>query len=75
MTRQASARKKKPPGVLTVKNGKASQGWTFLTNHGHVLAVLHAHPQKVLRDVAIEVGITERAVQKIVQDLEEHALI
>ena len=44
--------------------------WTFLTNHAHVLAVLHSDPQLVLRQVAIAVGITERAVQRIVQDLE-----
>ena len=49
----------------------AERSWTFLTNHAHVLAVLHVDPEKVLREVAIEVGITERAVQKIVQDLEE----
>lgn len=75
MTRPAAARKKKPQNVLTVQNGKASQGWTFLTNHAHVLAVLHANPEKVLREVAIEVGITERAVQKIIQDLEEGGFI
>jgi len=45
--------------------------WTFLTNHAHVLAVLHSDPQLVLRQVAAVVGITERAVQRIVQDLEE----
>ncbi len=46
-----------------------------MTNHTHVLAVLHSDPQRVLRQVAIEVGITERAVQRIVQDLEEGGFI
>jgi len=49
--------------------------WTFLTNHAHVLAVLDSQPQIVLREVANLVGITERAVQRIVQDLEEEGFI
>lgn len=49
--------------------------WTFLTNHAHVLAVLHSDPQLVLRQVAVAVGITERAVQRIVQDLEEGGFV
>ena len=50
---------------------RSSARWTFLTNHAHVLIALHARPDLVLREVAVEVGITERAVQRIVQDLEE----
>ena len=49
--------------------------WTFLTNHAHVLVALHANPQLVLREVALRVGITERAVQRIIQDLEEGGFI
>lgn len=45
--------------------------WTFLTNHGHVLLCLARSPELRLRDVAAEVGVTERAVQRIVADLEE----
>jgi hypothetical protein len=44
--------------------------WTFLTNHTHVLVCLAADPFLRLRDVADRVGITERAVQRIVADLE-----
>lgn len=44
--------------------------WTFLTNHAHVLLLLANHPEMRLREVALEVGITERAVQRIVVDLE-----
>jgi hypothetical protein len=47
-----------------------SEAWTFLTNHSHVLLSLARQPDLRLRDVAIEVGITERAVQRIVADLE-----
>lgn len=49
--------------------------WTFLTNHAHVLIVLHSEPDTVLREVASRVGITERAVQRIVQDLEDEGYI
>lgn len=45
--------------------------WTFLTNHGHVLLTLAQSPGITLRDVAAQVGVTERAVQRIVADLEE----
>jgi len=50
-------------------------GWTFLTNHSHVLLCLAADPEMRLRDVAARVGITERAVQAIVQDLEASGVI
>jgi predicted ArsR family transcriptional regulator len=47
-----------------------AENWTFLTNHAHVLICLARDPDARLRDVAASVGITERAVQKIVADLE-----
>lgn len=50
-------------------------GWTFLTNHGHVLVCLAADPEVLLRDVATSIGITERAVQQIVGDLEQAGVI
>jgi len=53
----------------------AASRWTFLTNHAHVLAVLHSDPEMVLREVAVQVGITERAVQRIIQDLESGGFI
>lgn len=45
--------------------------WTFFSNHGHVLVCLARNGRARLRDVAMDVGITERAVQKIVKDLQE----
>lgn len=44
-------------------------GWTFLTNHTHVLLCLFRQPDQRLRDVAMAVGITERMVQRIVAEL------
>ena len=49
--------------------------WTFLTNHSHVLICLARDPELRLRDVAVAVGITERAVQRIVAELEEGGVI
>ncbi len=62
---------KKAHNDLSANSGDLTRGWTFLTNHAHVLAVLHTDPQKVLREVAIEVGISERAVQRVIQDLDK----
>jgi len=47
-----------------------AQTWTFLTNHAHVLISLAEDPTLRIRDLAMRVGITERAVQRIIADLE-----
>jgi hypothetical protein len=44
-------------------------GWTFLTNHAHVLVCIATDPDIRGRDIAVQVGITERAVHGIVADL------
>lgn len=46
-------------------------GWTFLTNHCHVVVCLNVRPDMRIRDIARAVGITERAVQRIIAELEE----
>lgn len=51
-----------------VKVEKGSS-WTFLTNHAHVLLCLAKSPSMRIRDLAVEVGITERAVQRIIAEL------
>ena len=43
--------------------------WTFLTNHGHVLLCIGRDRRIRGRDIAVQVGITERATQSIVADL------
>lgn len=45
--------------------------WTFLTNHAHVLLCVSENSDARLRDIAEMVGITERAAQRIVTELEE----
>jgi DNA-binding IclR family transcriptional regulator len=44
--------------------------WTLLTGHGHVLVEIARNPQARMRDISAVVGLTERAVQAIVADLE-----
>ncbi|MEX1286545.1 MAG: winged helix-turn-helix domain-containing protein [Acidimicrobiia bacterium] len=48
-----------------------SSNWTFFTNHAHVLICIAEDPDIRLREVAERVGITERAAQRIVAELEE----
>ena len=60
----------KPNEVLLSDERGPAPGWTFLTNHAHVLICLWQNPDLRMREVAQAVGITERAVQKIVVDLE-----
>lgn len=43
--------------------------WTFLTNHSHVLICITEDRSARARDIAASVGITERAVQRIVTEL------
>ena len=50
-------------------------GWTFFSNHAHVLICLAENPNSALREVALRVGITERAVQRIVRDLQDAGAI
>ena len=55
---------------------KASSGdehhlWRFVTNHAHVLEAIATDPTIRLRDIAADVGITERTAAQIVNDLEE----
>ena len=49
--------------------------WTFITNHAAVLTYLAKHPTITARQVALEIGITERAVRKIIGDLEAEGYV
>lgn len=49
--------------------------WTFLTNHAHVLICLSKSASMRIRDIAEAVGITERAVQHIISDLDRAGYI
>lgn len=49
---------------------KNDSGWTFLTNHAHVLVCLARSSSMRMREIAKAVGVTERAVQHIVAELD-----
>lgn len=50
-------------------------GWTFLTNHARVLAAIARNPDIRVRDIAGQCMLTERAVQKIIADLESEGYL
>lgn len=47
----------------------SARGWTFLTNHAHVLLCLAQGESLTARELGLRIGITERAVQVILADL------
>lgn len=53
----------------------AKPGWTFLSNHAHVMLFLSRAPEARIRDIAAVVGLTERAVQRIVSELAEDGVL
>lgn len=53
----------------------AEHGWTFLSNHGHVLVAIARDPHARVRDLAERVGITERAAQQIVGELVNQGIV
>jgi DNA-binding MarR family transcriptional regulator len=65
---------RKAKATARLRAGRAPEaetpGWTFLTNHSHVLLCLARDPEISVRQVSLQVGITERSVQRIVAELE-----
>lgn len=45
--------------------------WTFITNHGAVLALVGQEAEITAREIAVRLNITERSVRRIIKDLEE----
>ncbi|RSS46124.1 helix-turn-helix domain-containing protein [Streptomyces sp. WAC08241] len=50
---------------------ESHSGWTFVTNHARVLAAIADDPNVRIRDIAAHCRLTERAVQRIISDLEQ----
>jgi predicted transcriptional regulator len=48
---------------------KSSPRFTLLTNHAHVLLIVAQKPDVRMREIAAIIGITERAVQRIIDEL------
>ena len=53
------------------RDAKSTGTWTFLTNHAHVLLYVARSPSARARDIATDLGITERAAQRILAELIE----
>ncbi|MDX1933385.1 MAG: winged helix-turn-helix domain-containing protein [Capsulimonadales bacterium] len=66
-----AVRHREPIITETVVSG----AWTLLTNHSHVLVCLADDPDSRVRDIAERVGITERAVQRILAELEDSGIV
>ncbi len=49
--------------------------WTFLTNHAQVLLCVARNERLTAKEIAAVVEITERAVQRLLDDLEEEGYI
>jgi len=49
--------------------------WTFLTNHALVLSFLAREPLITAHELSSQIGVTERAVRKIIADLDEQKYI
>jgi len=45
--------------------------WTFVTNHAVVLSFVSRHPMITAHELALEVGISERAVRRIIAELQD----
>lgn len=56
-------------------NNNKFDEWTFFSNNAHVLVCLTHTPQPTTREMASLVGITERAVQRIVKKLVEAGVL
>ena len=54
---------------------KTSPQWTFITNHGLVLSHIFHNPRSTCREIASQVGITERTTHKIITALESDGYI
>jgi DNA-binding MarR family transcriptional regulator len=53
----------------------SNKQWTFLSNHSHVLIYLARNPEARVRDIALDVGITERSALGIIADLENEGYL
>lgn len=49
--------------------------WTFFSNYAHVLACLLQSPQPTIRNMALQIGITERAVQRVLARMAEAGFV
>lgn len=49
--------------------------WAFITNHGLVLLYISRNPQCTMRDMAAALNVTERSIQRVLEDLEAEGYV
>ena len=49
--------------------------WTFVTNHGVVLAIISHERMITAREIATRLGVTVRTVRRIISELEDDGYI
>jgi DNA-binding MarR family transcriptional regulator len=74
-TRQKHHDRNRTTLLAAMSTEENSKPWRFVTNHTQVLLCISRDPDARLRDIAEMVGITERAVQRIVADLIEAGFV
>ncbi len=60
---------------MTLENSESRPSWSLVTSHGLVLFYIANHASATIREVAAEVGLTERRVLEILKDLKNVDLI
>jgi DNA-binding MarR family transcriptional regulator len=55
--------------MSSMSSDHPEKSWTFVTNHTQVLLAISRDSDVRIRDIAVTVGVTERAAQRIVADL------
>lgn len=70
-----SSRDRLPLASSTDEEAPPGSAWTFLSNYAHVLVCIARDPDMTLRGVAEAVGLTERAVHRIVTELEAAGVV
>jgi predicted transcriptional regulator len=61
--------------MTSEKSAPQQSRWTFLTNHAHVILCIARNHTATAREIAAEVGLTERAVQRILKDLHDEGYL
>ena len=75
MKNTSHIKKSKSTAKASVVEQTPKPAWTFLSNHTHVLVCLWEDEELRVRDLSQKIGITDRAVQHILKDLEEAKVI
>jgi DNA-binding transcriptional ArsR family regulator len=64
-----------PAQEAPAEDGKQPRRWGFLTTHALILIYVTQHPHMTVREIALAVGVTERAAHSALQDLREAGII